>query len=78
MVSAFAESAEYGVSLFYKHQDVVRQITWIGLMMRGFSVGGVYPNGRILANKNREVIVLQLMKGNKAISFDEIASEGPS
>lgn len=70
--SLFVESSEYGINLFYKNSDVVRQITWIGLMMRGFSVGGLYPNGRILANKNREVIVLQLMRGNKKITFADL------
>ena len=47
----------------------------MGTMMRNYTVGAIFDEGRIVAYKNREVIVLQVMRGSKEISFAELLSQ---
>lgn len=70
----FAESEPYGVNVYYHSQGKTEKVTWMGLMMRNYTVGGIFDEGRVVAYKNREVIVLQVMRGNKEISFAELCS----
>ena len=75
MYPIFAEEEAYGVNVYYSSQSGVRHATWMGTMMRNYTVGAVFDEGRIVAYKNREVIVLQLMSGNKEISFAELITK---
>ena len=70
----FVETECYGVNVYYQSHETTAKLTWMGFMMRNYSIGGIFDEGRIVAYKNREVIVLQVMKGNKEISFAELCS----
>ncbi|MAA78939.1 MAG: hypothetical protein CL916_06735 [Deltaproteobacteria bacterium] len=75
MYQVFAESESYGVNVYYQAEEEIRHATWMGTMMRNYTIGGVFDEGRIVAYKNREVIVLQLMRGSTEISFAELFSK---
>ena len=68
----FAEEEAYGVNVYYSSKSGIHHATWMGTMMRNYTVGAVFDEGRIVAYKNREVIVLQVMRGNKEISFADL------
>jgi hypothetical protein len=63
----FIESARHGMNLFYQHNQQSQLLVWVGDVMRDFSSGVLFENGRITLKKNRELIVLQLMKGDTEV-----------
>jgi hypothetical protein len=70
-VSAMAFPVSYGINLYLKHSswEDMQQLVWLGMLSKTHRVLELLPNGRIIAVRNRDVIVLQLMKGSKAVDF---------
>ena len=64
--SAFVETMIHGVHLYIKRkEEPPRVLVWLGKTMKGFRAIKLFDSGKIIASKNREIIVLQLMKGTK-------------
>jgi len=68
----FMESARHGMNLFYRHEQESHVLVWVGAVMRDFSSGVLFENGCITLKKNRELIVLQLMKGDTEVSLQDL------
>ena len=70
-VSAMVFSVSYGLNLYLQHSSWgdMQQLVWLGMLSKTHRVLELLPNGRIIAVRNREVMVLQLMKGSKAVDF---------
>lgn len=79
----FVDTEPYGVVLHYKNPLAKhgKSLVWTGNMVQGYKLGNVVDKvendakGLIVLYKNRDVIVLQLMKGNREVSFAELAKK---
>ena len=75
----FIEKTQYGILLHYKRKDkdLGHTLTWTGNSLRDFHLGSIRDvdgKGKIVLRKNRDVIILQLMKGSTPVSFSELVS----
>ena len=79
-LGVFAENVPQGVVLQYLAQNAHEgiRLLWTGDSIRDFKIAQILPNGRILIKKNRDLIVLQLMKGNKPVCFETLVNSEQS
>ena len=70
----YAEASPFGVVLHYHTAKRNGRLLWTGTSIRDFTVVAVTPEGLILLKKNRNIIVLQLMKGDEAKPFSALTA----
>ena len=68
----YAARASFGVVVYYRNGHKTGKLLWTGSSIRDFHVIAITPSGLVLLNKNRSIIVLQLMNGNHPVSFEEL------
>ena len=70
-VPVFAEVMPYGVVVHYKPSSGLRGRTllWSGQTIRGYVLCALLPKGLVILKRNRDIIVLQLMKGKDDVPF---------
>lgn len=73
-VNVFADSSPFGVLLYYKQNETIKHLLWTGSSLRDFSVINVHPDGFITLYKNREVIVLRVMRGDQGITLSDLTT----
>ena len=76
----FAEVMPYGVLVHYllPNAERAQTLVWSGSTIRGYVVANVLPQGVVVLKKNRDVIVLQLMRGAQKCEFRDLFSSVPS
>ena len=68
----YAETSPFGVIIHYRTTNTNGKLLWTGSSTRDFTVVAITQSGLVLLNKNRNSIILQLMKGDTPVSFKEL------
>ena len=75
-LGVFAEKIPQGIVLHYKPTGAYEglRLLWTGDSIGAFKLAHTLPNGRIILKKNRDLIVLQLMKGDTPATFEDLTN----